>query len=251
MKSPAFQFYPKDWLSSTDISLMTPEQEGAYIRLICHMWDDEDCSLPDDDQKLAQLSRLGDRWGDLMEPIKSAFMHHPKKANFFSHERLLAERKNQKKNRKKKQDAAKKRWDRVKQADASALQTQCPSSSSSSSSSTALNKNITEAKASPPKFSKDHFATAQELWEIIVEKYPHYAKKPPNLDNWAVTIRKIQDIDGFSIRQIEQVAEWALLKSPFWSKQIRSPNNLREHFNKLIDQSGLHEKWKKEANNGY
>ncbi len=29
-KAPSFPFYPDAWLSSTDISLMTPAEEGAY-----------------------------------------------------------------------------------------------------------------------------------------------------------------------------------------------------------------------------
>ena len=59
-KSPAFQVYPGEWLSSQDIMLMTPSQEGAYIRLLFIAWLSDDCGLPDDDEQLASLSRLGD-----------------------------------------------------------------------------------------------------------------------------------------------------------------------------------------------
>lgn len=61
-QTPWFPFYPADWLSSTDISLMTPEQEGAYLHLLCHAWDSYDCGLPSDPKCLATLSRLGSRW---------------------------------------------------------------------------------------------------------------------------------------------------------------------------------------------
>jgi uncharacterized protein YdaU (DUF1376 family) len=61
-KSPSFQFYPDAWLSSTSIALMTPAQEGAYIRLLCHCWQSEDCGIPDDDEALAELSRLRGQW---------------------------------------------------------------------------------------------------------------------------------------------------------------------------------------------
>ena len=37
-KSPAFQFYPNDWLSSPRITMMSPAEEGAYIRLLCYDW---------------------------------------------------------------------------------------------------------------------------------------------------------------------------------------------------------------------
>jgi uncharacterized protein YdaU (DUF1376 family) len=61
-KSPAFQFYPADWLASSSVSLMTPAEEGAYIRLLALEWLQNDCGLPDDDAQLASLSRLGKKW---------------------------------------------------------------------------------------------------------------------------------------------------------------------------------------------
>ena len=61
-KAPAFQFYPDAWLSSLDIALMTPAEEGAYIRLLAIEWLEPDCGLPNDDKLLAKLSRLGRRW---------------------------------------------------------------------------------------------------------------------------------------------------------------------------------------------
>lgn len=61
-KFPCFWLYTNDWLSSTAITMMTPAQEGAYIRLLCYAWNDPDCSIPDDDEVLASLSRLGEDW---------------------------------------------------------------------------------------------------------------------------------------------------------------------------------------------
>ncbi|MCE9565826.1 MAG: YdaU family protein [Planctomycetes bacterium] len=91
-KPPAFQFYPKDWLSSPRVQLMTPEQEGAYIRLLCYCWDSGDCSLPDDDDELAVLSRLGEGWlngGSTV--VRKCFIPHPAKPGFLSNARLLEE----------------------------------------------------------------------------------------------------------------------------------------------------------------
>lgn len=59
-KAPAFQFYVNDWLSSPKITLMTPAEEGAYIRLLAFCWAND--GLPDDDEQLARLSRLGEGW---------------------------------------------------------------------------------------------------------------------------------------------------------------------------------------------
>lgn len=72
-KSPAFQFYPSDWLSSTSISLMSPAEEGAYIRLLCHAWSSPDCGIPDDEKLLAELSRLRKKWPQSSARIRAKF----------------------------------------------------------------------------------------------------------------------------------------------------------------------------------
>lgn len=94
MKSPAFQFYPGDWLSSPAVMLMTPEHEGAYIRLLCYDWMSD--GIPDCDQSLAALSRLGEGWfkgGSTV--LKRCFNQHPTKAGFLTNPRLQKEREKQ------------------------------------------------------------------------------------------------------------------------------------------------------------
>lgn len=92
-KFPAFQFYPNDWLSSTKVSLMTPAEEGAYLRLLCHAWNAPDCGLPDSDEELAVLSRLGEGWfNGGSEKIRVCFT--AKNGRLYN-ERLLATRKDQ------------------------------------------------------------------------------------------------------------------------------------------------------------
>lgn len=93
-KPPAFQLYVKDWLSSPKINLMTPAQEGAYIRLLCYAWEDQDCSLPDDDTALAQLSRLGEGWlKGSTNPLRQCFTVHPQLPGRLVNLRLLSARK--------------------------------------------------------------------------------------------------------------------------------------------------------------
>ena len=95
-KSPAFQFYANDWLSSTAITLMTPACEGAYIHLICHAWNDPNCSIPDNDAELAILSRLGEGWfngGSTV--IRKCFQPHPTIPGKLVNFRLLKERERQ------------------------------------------------------------------------------------------------------------------------------------------------------------
>ena len=56
-KNPAFQFYPGDYLSSQRVSLMTLEEEGAYIRLLCYCW--KHGHIPSDPIQLAHLIGKG------------------------------------------------------------------------------------------------------------------------------------------------------------------------------------------------
>lgn len=73
MKAPSFPLYVNNWIASRRILAMTPEQEGGYIHLLCHAWNSPDCSVPDDDEMLAVLSRLGDKWATVGGKIRACF----------------------------------------------------------------------------------------------------------------------------------------------------------------------------------
>ena len=90
--SPAFQFYPGDWLSSTDVMLMTPAEEGAYIRLLAYAWLQPDCGLPDDDSALSELSRLRSAWSKSGPKLRRKFFVIDGK---LFNQRLLDERQKQ------------------------------------------------------------------------------------------------------------------------------------------------------------
>lgn len=49
-RSPAFQFYVKDWLADPKVRCLTFAQKGAYIDLLASMWDysEEHCLIPYD-----------------------------------------------------------------------------------------------------------------------------------------------------------------------------------------------------------
>jgi uncharacterized protein YdaU (DUF1376 family) len=73
-KSPAFQFYPDDYLGDDAVELMTLEQQGAYMRLLCHAWkQDEPGVIPDDDRWLAGVTRLCKKWARSRQAIAAAF----------------------------------------------------------------------------------------------------------------------------------------------------------------------------------
>lgn len=95
VKSPAFSMYANDWLGSLAVATMTPEQEGAYFHLLCLSWGDPDCCLPDDDNALAALSRLGERWPIVGALVRAQFKSHPNRPGRIYNERLHKERKKQ------------------------------------------------------------------------------------------------------------------------------------------------------------
>lgn len=77
-KSPAFQFYPDDWLGSKAIALMKPSHEGGYIRLLCYQWNDPTCTLPNNFEQLRVLSRLGAEFRSAWKYLKQVFVPFPK-----------------------------------------------------------------------------------------------------------------------------------------------------------------------------
>lgn len=73
-QAPYFPFYPKDWLTSHSIMLMTPEERGAFIQLLAHAWfATPACTLPKDDATLAKLSDTGSRWRKVRDVVLREF----------------------------------------------------------------------------------------------------------------------------------------------------------------------------------
>lgn len=66
--------YAENWLTGEATTAMLPEQEGAYVRLMCYAWlATPPCSIPDDDKVLAYVSKLGARWKRLGKTVKARF----------------------------------------------------------------------------------------------------------------------------------------------------------------------------------
>lgn len=92
MKPPAFQFYPGDYLSSASVQLLTLEEEGIYIRLLCYCW--KNGSIPSDPEICARLVGKG----ALTTPITNVqqrFKIDPLNPSRMIHERLEREREKQ------------------------------------------------------------------------------------------------------------------------------------------------------------
>ena len=90
-KAPAFQFFPRDWIGSQRVQLLSLEEEGAYIRLLCHCW--LHGSIPADEQLSIKLLGKGGMNVD-MTTVLSMFQPGPEPGRL-THERLEAERRKQ------------------------------------------------------------------------------------------------------------------------------------------------------------
>jgi len=180
-KSPAFQFYVKDWLASTKVRLMNHAERGAYMDLMCHTWNEEDCSLNNDDEELAILSGLNEKWlGRTAEKIKACFIL---KGSRLVHERLLAEREKQKmfseKCKKAGMASGKARRDKALELNERSPHVEhkmnssvCSLQSSSASSSTSTKKN----KDYPPSF--------EEWWNIYPKRNGKRVGKADTFVKW-------------------------------------------------------------------
>jgi uncharacterized protein YdaU (DUF1376 family) len=51
-RSPAFQFYPNDFISDRNVVLMSMAERGVYITLLCYAWQEP---LPNDTDRLSRL----------------------------------------------------------------------------------------------------------------------------------------------------------------------------------------------------
>lgn len=241
--APAFQFYPGDWLGSTSIALMSPAEEGGYIRLLCHAWNDEKCSLPDDDDALAQLSRLGEGWfNGGSTKIRAMFK---KKGKRLYNPRLLNVWKKQREWREKSRaggiNSAKAR--KTKAINVKGGST-TPSSNShtkggpkgnSSSSSLSSREDNTEKKENTElDFTKVKSSRLPEcaLTAHLVEKIlvnDSKAKIPANLRPWVNECRLLMEKDERSADEVRAVIDFSQGDN-FWRSNILSMTKLRKQF---------------------
>lgn len=103
--SPCFQFYPSAWLSSRRVLLMTPEEKGAYMQLLCHCW--VAGSIPKDPQACAVLIGKGGST-TLATVVQVMFQPHPNDPSELVHDRLEQERAKQARWREKSAEGGKK-----------------------------------------------------------------------------------------------------------------------------------------------
>ena len=153
-KPPAFQWYPKDYLSDVHTVLMTLQQEGAYMRLINYCW--LEGSLPNDMEALGRMCKglSAQEMSEVWKAIEPCFK---KRGNRWVHPRLLLERKKQMEYSAAKSRAGRKgaeaRYGKQKNSSANGLPVAKINSSSSTSSATSSAKKKTSKKR--PEYSSE------------------------------------------------------------------------------------------------
>ena len=116
-QSPAFQFYPADFLSDENVALMSLAGRGAYITLICYCW--REGSIPSDMNRLGRLCgidslAMAELWAELDGCFELA-------NGRYIHPRLERERVKQQEFNRERQESGRKgaeaRWQKTKNAE--------------------------------------------------------------------------------------------------------------------------------------
>ena len=90
-KAPAFQFYPKDWLSEPNLRGAPLVAKGAYIDLLAICWMEQ--SLPADDEELRRLAGATvEEWSICSTYVERLFRRDPEDNERLFHPRLEEER---------------------------------------------------------------------------------------------------------------------------------------------------------------
>jgi len=236
-KSPAFQFYPSDFLSDENVVLMSNTEVGCYIKLLCFCW--KQGSIPSGVSKIAKLcGENSEAMAELWQSIEPCFRNG--QPDRLIHPRLEIERKKQASFSKERSESGKKgadaRWGKkdeskngyfpdshtvagnpadekqseIKHKDGSAIQeliAKNGSSSSSSSSSSSLKKR--DKGFTPPSEQDviDYFKEKGYRAAAAKKAFEYY-----NITNW-------KDSTG------KQVKSW---KQKMWAVWCKPENKIPE-----------------------
>lgn len=180
-KSPAFQFYPKDW-RDYKVLRMSYKSQGVYWRLLGHIWTDTPTqySIKNDTEMLRKILALPKKefslvWKEIQWGEDKIFVE--KNGNLIS-KRLQVEKQKQRKLSKKRREAAKARWNKENTdttCNANAKQTVCLTTASSIASASAYKE--TKEEETPPPSLSDKFIK-------IVSLYPEFILKQSEDTQW-------------------------------------------------------------------
>lgn len=70
-KSPAFQFYPKDFIMDDKVAIMNMEARGVYITLLSYCWNNK--GLSNDQEELKQMCGYPKNWDRIWKKVGVCF----------------------------------------------------------------------------------------------------------------------------------------------------------------------------------
>jgi uncharacterized protein YdaU (DUF1376 family) len=199
-RTPYFQFYPDDYLSSPGVTTCDLADEGVYIRLLSYSWKHDGCQLPDDMQYLKRLCK-GVREERLRRVLSQFFVRIELETSkfYWRNLRLFTEFCKANGVSIKRSEAAKLRWDKEKQY-AIAVNVHMQKGMQ--------NDAIPEARSQKPYTINHTPEQFGRFWSV----YPRKTAKAVALKAW-VKINPENDLFEQIIRAVEQQK-----KSAQWKK---------------------------------
>ena len=81
-----------------------------------------------------------------------------------------------------------------------------------------------------PKYSDWDMEFAVFAFDSIQKQMPNF--KPPNMSEWAITARKMRELDKRDKEEMGRLWNWAR-RDNFWRTNILSMGTLRKHYDRL------------------
>jgi len=243
-KSPAFQFYVKDFLTDDKVVVMNMEARGVYITLLSFCWNNN--GLTNNQEELKEMCGNPVNWEKIWGKVGRCF--YVKGEKLFN-KRLDKEATKQKdwkeKSSKGGKESAKVRWGdrgnnkggykKVK-TKMKAKGNSSSSSPSSSSSSIPFPKDKPKDSLCLEKFQDEDIRLTQLLIDKMTKNNPNSSilrcLTPKRQEVWIDECRKLREIDKRTSEQIEQIIIFSQNDS-FWKSNILSMPKLREKFDQL------------------
>jgi uncharacterized protein YdaU (DUF1376 family) len=242
--SPAFQWYPKEYLSDINTQVMTIEEEGCYRRLIDFCWIEG--SLPNDLSVLSSLCKG-------ITPTPRVVQCFSISGDRLVHKRLDVERTKQEEWRRKSAEGGRLSAHKRKHPkDISNIQggsTTVPrvvqpkvnSAVCSLQSASADNNTSPKSPSGADAVSNflppvEAFQLAEKLKAAIVARDPKAAAaKMDDVGAWAKEVNQILK-HGRTVAEVGAVIVWCQAPGNFWNGNILSGKKLREKFDTLYAQ---------------
>jgi len=149
LKAPAYQWYPRDYIASTRVTMMSLPEEAIYRRLLDYCW--LEGSIDANPERIQRLIGKEAKIDEINE-VLTMFEPHPEIENKLTHPRLDMQRKEMEANSKKRSKAARARGDKEQcTSNASALQVVCPTTTTTTTTTPTTTTTKNKTTTSSPK----------------------------------------------------------------------------------------------------